>query len=88
MNATKSEKKRIRNRRKHRDESGRFSFTHRNGQSSRKNCQKQITTNSKTNQNSMKPKPNITANILANDSCNGLYKIHFFFSFEFKPISN
>lgn len=71
MNTAKSEKKRIRNRRKQRDESGRFSHSHRNTLSTRKNCQKQTNTNAKTGQSQTKSKLSPSLGIIHNDSCNG-----------------
>lgn len=73
MNTAKSEKKRIRNRRKQRDESGRFSHSHRNAHGARKSCQKQTNANTKTGQNLNKTKQSPTLSVVNNDSCNGLY---------------
>lgn len=44
MNATKSEKKRVRNRRKHRDDNSRVFYSHRNRLLQRKNAQKNAAT--------------------------------------------
>lgn len=72
MNATKSEKKRIRNRRKHRDESGRFSHSLRSGRSSCKSYQKQNLTSHVT-QCSHRPNRSTDSTQEAPnfDSCNG-----------------
>lgn len=74
MNATKSEKKRVRNRRKHRDDNNRVFYSHRNRLLQRKNAQKNATatTNVRTSKNSTKVIPILNSNT-ANDSCNGSY---------------
>lgn len=69
MNTAKSEKKRIRNRRKQRDECGRFSNHHRH-HPMRKSSQKlQWKSNSKSIINKTKVLSNHC--LVANDSCNG-----------------
>lgn len=81
MNATKSEKKRIRNRRKHRDDCGRVYYSHRSRLAQRKNAQKAATMiNSKPLESATKLKP--TLNMTTNDSCNGSYRMKIFANFS------
>lgn len=80
MNATKSEKKRIRNRRKHRDDNGRFFQSQRNRFASRKTTQRS-STSTKTSENSIKVKNIPTLSVTTNDSCNGVYYFRPFFFF-------
>lgn len=91
MNATKSEKKRVRNRRKHRDDNSRVFYSHRNRLLQRKNAQKNAgstaaaaattTTAAATTATSTKSVKNSTKVIpllctnTPNDSCNGSYQI-------------
>lgn len=92
MNATKSEKKRVRNRRKHRDDNSRVFYSHRNRLLQRKNAQKNAATTAATTRTttsttattaSTKPVKNLTKVIpllcsnTPNDSCNGSYYTHF-----------
>lgn len=87
MNANKSEKKRIRNRRKHRDDNSRVFYSHRNRLLQRKNTQNNststataaatVTSNSRTNvkvstKNPTRTIPKLSSNT-TNDSCNGSY---------------
>lgn len=71
MNAMKSEKKRVRNRRKYRDDCSRVLSSHRKRLNPRKNVQGSSVTNTKPAGNSVKSINNAT-----NDSCNGLYIIY------------
>lgn len=72
MNATKSEKKRIRNRRKHRDESGRFSHSLRSGRISRKCYHKQnLTSHVKHYSHGQNRSTDSTQETTNFDSCNG-----------------
>lgn len=71
MNAMKSEKKRVRNRRKHRDDCSRVLSSHRNRLNPHKNVQRSSVTNTKPAGNFVKSINNAT-----NDSCNGLYIIY------------
>lgn len=75
MNATKSEKKRVRNRRKHRDDSSRVFYSHRNRLLQRKNTQKNAvttTTTKTTTKDATKVIP-LLCSSTPNDSCNGSY---------------
>lgn len=71
MNATKSEKKRIRNRRKHCDECSRVSHPYRNRIIPRKSAQKSTPSNCKEVANNVDVPPVLNNTI--NDSCNGSY---------------
>lgn len=76
MNATKSEKKRIRNRRKHREDNGRIFQSHRSRLAPRKNVQRTpIAANTKTTTTEClsNTKTDASLNNLVIDSCNGLY---------------
>lgn len=74
MNTMKSEKKRVRNRRKHRDDCGRIFHSHQNRLPPRKNVQiSSSTTNTKSSESFAKIKSTPALSITTNDSCNGLY---------------
>lgn len=77
MNATKSEKKRIRNRRKHRDDCSRVFHPYRNRIIPRKTAQKSTSLNDQESVNSSEVQPSINNNM--NDSCNGSYLQFFVF---------